>query len=311
MHVLVTGGAGFIGSNLVDALLAAGHRVTVIDNFSAGKHANLQKHSKLTVHELGVRDCAQIFSANEKINAVVHAASPTSVPESLKNPTKYRQEITEATRILLESAHAACVKRFVFVSTAAVYGNPANTPITETTPIAPLAPYGTEKYSAEQLVREYALARKLVAVVLRLFNAYGPRQDASSPYSGVVSLFMQCARENKPIVIHGNGNQTRDFVYVADVVQAILLALEKNVEPGLTVNIGTGKKHTINELAQAVLTVAAKQLPVQNAAQRQGDIAHSCADISKARATLGYEPKVNFEEGLQKTWEWFNANEKP
>lgn len=308
MHVLVTGGAGFIGSHVVEALLARGDTVTVVDNFSTGKMENLPKgHKNLAVHNNDVININTVMKASRP-DAVVHLASPTSVQESMQNPQKYHEQITIATEKVLKWALKAGIRKVTITSSAAVYGNTENLPVKESEPTMPLSPYAKSKLEAEKLAGSYAQNHKMNTVVLRLFNVYGPGQDPNSPYSGVISKFFKAAKDNQPPTIFGNGKQTRDFVFVHDVVSAILAGVDKQTEPGITVNIGSGKETTINDLANAVIRLCNKDLKPVHEQARQGDVLRSCADITLAKKHLGFEPEFSLEEGLKKTLEWFNAH---
>ena len=315
MRVLVTGGAGFIGSHLIHRLLEGDHEVTAIDNFSAQeparRRADVLSREQFTMHEHDVRNIAQfVRGMPHSPDAIMHLASPISVQESIQNPYKYRDEIMVATGQLLQCAHEQGIKRVVLASTAAVYGDPARVPVSEDAVMNPLVPYASEKCSAECLAQAHAEWHSLETVILRFFNVYGPGQDPSSPYSGVVSKFMERVKNRQPPVIFGDGTQTRDFVYVGDVVEAIMRSITQPVEPGLTVNIGSGTAVTIDHLARATIALGDTALEPIYEPPRSGDIKHSQADISNARHALDYTPRVTLEEGLRKTWEWFTAERK-
>lgn len=315
MRVLVTGGAGFIGSHLIARLLEGRHQVTGIDDLSAKGPARQRAHAlnreSIIVSEHDVRNIRPVLRCLPyKPDAIVHLAAPISVPESIENPAKYRDAITVATHRLLDCAREERIMRVVIASTAAVYGNPRRMPVREDDALAPLSPYAHEKLVAENLAKAYAKEHNLETVMLRIFNVYGPGQDPSSHYSGVVSKFMEQVVQNKPPVIFGDGTQTRDLVYVGDVADAIIAGLEHRVEPGLIVNIGSGSAITINGLARAIIRLSGNDLQPRYAPPREGDIKHSQADISKARQELDYSPRVSLEEGLRRTWDWFTAERK-
>lgn len=313
MHVFVTGGAGFIGSNLIAQLCAQGHRVSGLDQYAAGaiarERANkLRAEHGVVLDERDVHDIkASIAALAERPDAIVHLAGPISVPESMTNPDKYGRDITEATACVLEAARAAGIKRVVFASTAAVYGNPATMPVSERTPIDCLSPYAKEKYNAEGLLRATASEHGTEAVILRFFNVYGQGQDPTSAYSGVVSKFMERVAQGLPPVMYGDGLQTRDFVHVNDAVAAISAGLTREVRPGLTVNIGSGKATSVVELARAIARLGGAALEPQSAPAREGDVRHSVADIGLAKKELGYVPQTGLEEGVRQTWEWFRG----
>jgi UDP-glucose 4-epimerase len=316
MHVFVTGGAGFIGSNLIVELCAQGHRVSGLDKYAAGAIARERAQKLRAAHGvvLDERDThdikASIAALAERPDAIVHLAGPISVPESLTNPEKYRRDITEATGCVLEAARALGIKRVVFASTAAVYGNPAALPVSERTPIDCLSPYAKEKYEAERLMRAAASEHGVETVILRFFNVYGSGQDPTSAYSGVVSKFMERVASGLPPMMYGDGLQTRDFVHVSDAVAAIIAGLTRNVRPGATVNIGSGKATSIVELARAVVRLGGTALEPQSVPAREGDIRHSVADIALARKELGYAPQTALKEGLRLTWEWFRGRQQ-
>lgn len=326
MHVLVTGGAGFIGSHLVGELFKRNHNVQVIDNLSAGKaseqRAKYIEHTyrrsdedKTEVTELDVLYAKTFLKNIERkfphdkngkltqwFDAIVHLAAPISVSESIENPHKYREGINAATAHLLEAAREQNIKRVIIASTAAIYGNPEKLPISEDAKPNPLSPYAWEKFSAECLARMYAREYKMETVILRFFNVYGPGQDPSSPYTGVISNFMQAVKKGKPPVVFGDGKQIRDFVHVNDVVNAVAQIVEqKQVEPGLTLNIGSGKPYSINNVANAFIKLSKHNLSMSYQPQRAGDIKQSLADITKAKA-LGYAPQKTLEAGLREIW---------
>jgi UDP-glucose 4-epimerase len=334
MHVLVTGGAGFIGSHLVGELFKRGHKIQVIDNLSAGEasrqrakyieHTYRRNDKDATeVAELDVlysktflRNIEKKFPHDDKgkptewFDAIVHLAAPISVAESIENPHKYREGINTATTHLLEAAREKNIKRVIIASTSAVYGNPEKLPISEDAKPNPLSPYAWEKFSTECLARMYAREYKMETVILRLFNVYGPRQDPSSPYTGVITNFMQSVKKGKPPVVFGDGKQIRDFVHVDDVIRAIMWAIEqKQVEPGLTLNIGSGKPYSINNVANACIKLSKHNLSISYQPPRAGDIRQSLADITKAKA-LGYAPQKTLETGLREVWTWYTG-QKP
>ncbi|MGC8817066.1 MAG: SDR family oxidoreductase [Candidatus Hadarchaeum sp.] len=301
MRVLVTGGAGFIGSHLVDALLARGHSVTVLDNFSTGSEGNIAHHLGNRDFRLvrgDVRDPAAVRRALEGAEAVVHLAALISVPLSVRDPELTSEVNLGGTLNLLRASLEAGVNRFIFASSCAVYGEAKQLPIKEETPPEPLSPYARSKLEAERACRALFEANAFPAVSLRYFNVYGPRQSGGE-YAGVMLRFIERLRQNQPPVIYGDGEQTRDFIYVTDVVTATLLALKSGVE-GEVINVGTMRRTSINELCGIFLKLSGKTKlrPVYEAA-RPGDIRHSQADISKARERLGFRPKVSLESGVK------------
>lgn len=315
MHVFVTGGAGFIGSNLIAELRAQGHRISGLDQYAAGviarERANkLRAEHGVVLDERNVHDVkASIAALAERPDAIVHLAGPISVPESVANPEKYHEDITEATARVLEVARELGIKRVVFASTAAVYGNPATMPVSERTPIDCLSPYAREKFNAEQLLRAAASEHGTESVILRFFNVYGQGQDPKSAYSGVVSKFMERVANGLPPVMYGDGLQTRDFVHVSDAVAAISAGLTRKVRPGITVNIGSGKATRIVELARAIVSLGGAVLVPESVPAREGDVRHSVADIGLAKNELGYAPQTALGEGLRQTWAWFRGQQ--
>jgi len=306
MKVLVTGGAGFIGSHLVDELLARGHAVTVLDDLSSGSMDNLKNHVSNPSFRFirgDIRDAKAVERAMADIDAVIHEAAMVSVPRSIKDPELASSVNVGGTLSMLRASLNRGVERFVYSSSCAVYGEQEKLPIPEDAPPNPLSPYASSKLMAEENCRKFFDREGLETVCLRYFNVYGPRQSGGE-YAGVMIKFLERLRANRPPIIYGDGEQTRDFVYVSDVVGATLLALERNGAAGEVINIGTGKETSINRLCEVFLRVGAKEhlKPVHEPA-RPGDILHSLADISRARKVLGYEPRVSLEEGIKRLFE--------
>ncbi|KUO42141.1 MAG: hypothetical protein APZ16_03665 [Candidatus Hadarchaeum yellowstonense] len=305
MRVLVTGGAGFIGSHLVDALLARGCPVTVLDNFSTGSERNIAPHLKREDFRLvrgDIRDPAALRRALQGVDAVVHLAALVSVPLSVKEPGLTREVNVEGTLSLLRASQEAGVARFVYASSCAVYGEAKVLPIKEDSPLRPLSPYAESKLEAEGLCRAFYESGGFPAVSLRYFNVYGPRQSGGD-YAGVMLRFLERLRANQPPVIFGDGNQTRDFVHVSDVVEATLLALERPRLEGEVINVGTGRRTSINELCAMFLRVSGRaDLKPRHEDPRPGEIRHSQADIAKAGRLLGFRPRVPIERGVEMLW---------
>jgi UDP-glucose 4-epimerase len=296
--VLVTGAAGFIGSHVVNQLVAAGYMVRVVDNLSSGKLENLREHldhGAVDFVKADIRD-SEIGRFVEDVDACVHLAAIVSVPFSVENPTVTYDVNVVGTRNLLSACAEYKVKRFVFISSCAVYGEPTYLPVDEFHPTNPLSPYASSKLEGEFCCREFHKSSGMNVAMLRLFNVYGPRQGLSE-YSGVVTKFFEAVREDKPLTVYGDGSATRDFVHVSDVASAVL-TLVRNEKNGVF-NIGTGKAVTITDLAKTVLKISDKDLGINYLPARRGDIAHSFADTSKARSAFGYSPKVALEEGLR------------
>ncbi len=311
MRYLVTGGAGFIGSNTVDELLRRGHSAVVVDDLSTGRIENLsQVKSKIQLLQDSITNLEAVRAASVGVDCVIHLAAQTSVPRSVKDPIETNQINVDGTLNVLVAARDAKVKRVVFASSCAVYGKTESLPIREDAGLAPISPYGVSKQVGEVYGRLFQEMYGLEFVALRYFNVFGPRQDPGSPYSGVLSIFNAALLAGTPPTIYGDGEQSRDFVYVQNVVEAILLAAESQGAPGLAINVGTGNRFTLNQTLATLETVTGRQAATEYAAPREGDIRDSQADITLARRALGYHPRVTFEDGLKKTWEWFSANQR-
>ncbi|PSP55912.1 UDP-glucose 4-epimerase [Halobacteriales archaeon QS_1_67_19] len=290
---LITGGAGFIGSHLAEALVAD-NEVRVLDDLSSGSPEYLPEDARLI--EGDVCDPATVREAMDGVDLVFHEAALVSVEESVENPPASNRVNARATVDLLEAARERDA-RVVLASSAAVYGHPESVPVEEDDPKTPTAPYGIDKLSLDHYARRYHDLYGLETVPLRYFNVYGPRQNPE--YSAVVSVFFRQAAEGGPITVEGDGEQTRDFVHVSDVVRANLLAATTD-SVGEPFNVATGSSVTINELAETVRAVTDADAEITHVDPRPGDIRHSEADVSKAREQLGYEPTVSLREGLQR-----------
>ena len=302
--MVVTGGAGFIGSHVVDHLLTAGHRVVVLDNFSTGKRANLAhwaEHKNLSVEVCDVGH--GIFAALARhgaIDRIVHLAAQVSVVHSVQNPLVDMQVNYGGTLHVLEFARALGVKKVVFASSAAVYGDGAEIPVSETAACQPISPYGIDKLASEFALDYYAAVHGVPTTALRFFNVYGPRQDPTSPYSGVISIFIDRARSSLPLTVFGTGQQTRDFVYVGDVVRAIAAALQDKNSRAI-VNIGTGGEVTVLELAQTVAKLCGGGSEIRHAPARAGEIQRSCARVDRLRELFGVVAQTALVDGLRAT----------
>jgi len=303
---LVTGGAGFIGSHLCRRLVAEGHEVRVLDDLSTGKEANL-KGVPVEWVEGDLRDGALLEAALREVQFVHHHAAVASVAVSVAQPLFEQEVNVVGTLRLLEAARRAGVRRVVFAASAAAYGNNPQSPKREEMRPEPASPYGLSKVAGEYYCRIYSDIYGLETVCLRYFNVYGPRQDPSSPYSGVISLFARRLLLGQPPIIQGDGEQSRDFVYVEDVVQANLRAGQVERAGGEIYNIGSGRSTTIRELAGLLNHLLGAALAPQFAPARPGDVRHSLADISRAGAGLGYAPAFDLAEGLGRTLEWMRS----
>lgn len=301
-RVLVTGGAGFIGSHLVEELLRGGWEVTVLDNFSTGKMENLGgqlERGDLRIMRGDIREASAVRRALDEVGVVLHLAAVTSVPYSLEHPDETYLVNVGGTRNLLEGCLRGMVERFIYISTCAVYGEPEYLPIDEDHPKRPASPYAESKLEAERLCGEFQESYGLDMTVLRLFNVYGPRMRADS-YGGVISTFIRRLREGKPLIIYGDGEQTRDFIHVSDAVRAMMLVLVKGGLSGETFNIATGIPTSINRLAAMISELSGESKPMLiHLEARAGEPRHSYGDIRRAREKLGFEPNINLKEGLR------------
>jgi len=307
---LVTGGAGFIGSHLVEELLKEGRKVVVIDDLSTGRRENLPESENLTFIEGSITDWETLKNLFKEypFKTVFHLAAVASVQRSVEEPVYCHQVNFDGTLFLLEEAKRAGVERFVFASSAAVYGDLPELPKREEMAVKPLTPYAVDKYASERYAVNAASLYGLKATALRFFNVYGERQDPSSPYSGVISIFIDRIKrfkngESVTIDVFGDGRQTRDFVYVKDVVSALLLVEEREESSGEVYNVGTGRETSLLELLETLKEIAGELPPVKFLPPRPGDIKRSVADVTKLKG-LGYEPKFTLKEGLEKLWEW-------
>jgi UDP-glucose 4-epimerase len=311
MRVLVTGGAGFIGSHLVTALLEQGAEVRVLDNFSSGSRHNLDGLA-VTLIEGDVADPDAVHSAAAGCDLIFHQAALVSVPRSIQEPALNQRSNVTGTFNVLEAARQAGARRLVYASSAAVYGNRPDLPNREEDPPEPITPYAAAKLSGEALAAAYSASYGLETVGLRYMNVFGPRQDPSSPYSGVLSIFGRAALRGSTCTIYGDGEQSRDFVYVADVVQANLLAAQVpagRLPTPAIFNVGRGRQASLNEIIEMLSELTGRPIPVTYQPERPGDIRHSLADIGRAQASLNYQPRVSIVDGLQATLAWFRTQE--
>ncbi len=298
---LVTGGAGFIGSHLVEALVARGEQVRVLDNFSTGRWGNLSAvQDRIEVIEGDVRDPLAVRQAIGGVEVVAHLAAVVSVEWSLQNPQETMDVNVGGTLNLLEAARQAGGSRFLFASSAAVYGDHAGLPLREDLPLRPLSPYAASKVAGEALCHAYLAAYGLSTVILRFFNVYGPRQDPHSPYSGVISIFVGRMRQGLPPVVYGDGLQTRDFVYVGDVVAALIRAGEQDGAAGALVNIARGEETSVLRLVMLLNQALGTALEPDFAPPRAGEIRRSAGDPRRAQSVLGWQPMVGLAEGLSR-----------
>src|SRR5690348_15771462 len=307
MRYVVTGGAGFIGSNIVDELLRRGHDVTVLDDFSSGKEENLaQARDRIRLIRGSICDLAAARDACQKADYVLHLAARTSVPRSVADPVDTNRVNIDGTLNVLIAARDATVRRVVYAASSAAYGETPTLPKVEIMPAAPISPYGVTKLVGEMYAQVFGRVYGLENVSIRYFNVFGPRQDPTSQYSGVLSRFMLAILRDERPVIYGDGEQSRDFTYVANVVDETLRACEAAGASGRVFNGGTGARITLNQVINLLAKITGREIHAAYEPSRVGDIRDSQADISLARKVLGYEPKVLFEEGLRRTWEWYS-----
>jgi UDP-glucose 4-epimerase len=300
VRALVTGGAGFIGSHIVTRLVEGGHDARVLDNFSSGKRDNLAHlATSVDVLEADVRSYDDVARAAEGCDVIFHQAAIVSVPYSVDHPRETHDVNIEGTLNVLCAAREKKARRVVFASSAAIYGEEPTLPKTEAMLPQPISPYGVEKLTGEHYLATFTKLYGLETVALRYFNVFGPRQDPSSAYSGVISVFVDRILGDEKVGIFGDGEQTRDFVYVGNVVSANMLAATSPRASGRLYNVACGEKTSLLELADRIAAAAGKKPVIELLPPRAGDIRHSLADISRARAELGYDPKIWLEEGLK------------
>ncbi len=311
MQYLVTGGAGFIGSHIAEELARRGHRVAVLDDLSSGKEANLTHLAgKVELRKGSVCDAEAVASACRGAEYVIHLAARTSVPRSVLEPIETNRVNVDGTLNVLIAARDAKAKRVVFAASSSAYGETPELPKTESMEPAPISPYGVTKLVGELYAQVCGRVYGLENVSLRYFNVFGPRQDPTSQYSGVLSRFITALLDGQQPLVFGDGEQSRDFTYVANVVDATLRACEAPGASGKVFNVGTGERFTLNETLRLLGKISGKSAQAQYAPPRTGDIRDSQADISLARKILGYQPSVAFADGLKRTWEWYAATYK-
>jgi len=292
MKIVITGASGQLGSYLLDELLP-GHEVTGID-LAPTKFAD---HAPV-IRSADIRDRAEMVRAMKGAEVVVHCAAQVSVEKSVQDPYFDLDVNIKGTVTLLDAASEAKVDKFIYISSAAVYGDPRFLPVTEEHPLNPKSPYGASKVGAEQYCRVFAETKKLPYVIVRPFNFYSPRADPQSPYSGVITKFVEWARQGKPLLIEGDGLQTRDFISVLDVSRMIVQLASSGVKE-VVLNCGSGKATTINELARTVVKVSGARSEIRHVAPRVGDIRHSVSDIRRAEDLLSFAPQVSLEDGIR------------
>lgn len=301
-NYLVTGGAGFIGSHLVDELVQRGHRVRVLDNFSTGRRENLQHlDGQIEIVEGDVRSYERAHVAVQGMDVVIHEAALPSVPRSVQDPLTTNEVIVTGTLNVLLAARDSDVQRVVFASSSSVYGSNAALPKREGMATEPMSPYGVAKLAAERYTAAFSRVYALETTALRYFNVFGPRQDPNSEYSAVIPRFVSAISEGRPPRVFGDGTQTRDFTYVRNVVEVTLAAATAGAAVGEVFNVGCGEAHTLLELVGLVCDAVGTHVSSEFAPERAGDIPHSYADIDKARRLLDYSPSVPFSQGVAQT----------
>ena len=307
-HYLVTGGAGFIGSHLCEELVRRGERVRVVDSLITGKRQNLAHLPQVEFIEGDLADIDVARRAAHGIEYVLHQAAIPSVPRSVDDPLTSNRANIDASVNILVAARDANVKRLVYAGSSSAYGNSEVLPKVETMPTAPLSPYALQKLVAEQYCQMFTTLYGFDTVTIRYFNVFGPRQDPSSPYSGVISLFISALCDGRRPTIHGDGEQTRDFTYVANVVDGVLRACHAPGASGEVINVATAGRISLNQLFASVKREVGSSLEPNYSNPRAGDVRDSQADIAKAQRLLGYTPSVSFEDGLGRTVTWYRES---
>lgn len=310
MTYLVTGGAGFIGSHIVEHLVKRGKDVRVLDNFSTGKRANLRAVPARII-EGDIRDPERIRRAVEGVDIVFHQAALSSVPRSVEDPVTTHDVNARGTVVLLNACRHAGVRRLVFASSSSVYGESEALPKREEMKAAPISPYALSKLDGELYCRMFDKVYDLETVCLRYFNVFGPRQAPDSEYAAVIPRFIQAAINGGGPIIYGDGRQTRDFTYVENVVRANVEAATSPDAPGEVINVACGERRSLLDLVECLERILNRELTPIFREPRAGDVKHSQASIARARRVLGISPAVTFDEGLKRTVEWFRERERP
>lgn len=307
-RALVTGGAGFIGSHLAEGLLKHGYQVRVLDNFATGRRDNLaQVANDIELMEGDVRNLTTVRTAVRNVDVVFHEAALPSVERSVKNPLESNEVNIAGTLNVLVAARDANVGRVVYAASSAAYGNTLSLPKEESMTPDPLSPYAIGKLAGEQYMKVFTELYGLSTVSLRYFNVFGPRQDPTTQYAGVIAKFTTCALEGKPYPVYGDGEQSRDFTYVENVVLSNLLAAEATLDHSPLLNIAYGERTTLNQILKMLNEVTKQNLPAHYGPERAGDVRHSHANLERAKKVLGYAPTVDVREGLRRTLEWYKG----
>jgi nucleoside-diphosphate-sugar epimerase len=306
-RILVTGGAGFIGSHIAAALRAQGDEVRILDDLSTGHRSNLDAIGGVEFLEGSVCDRETVGRAVSGCDYVFHEAALASVPRSIENPWACNHTNVEGTLNVLVAARDAGVQRVVYASSSAAYGDSELLPKVESMPVNPKSPYAVAKLAGEHYTSAFAQVYGMQTLSIRYFNVFGPRQDPDSPYAAVIPLFISALLDGRPATIHGDGEQTRDFTYIENVVHANLLALRVPRLAGEVINVALGGRMSLNELYASLTAVLRSELEPVHVDPRPGDVRHSQADIEAARRLLGYEAQVPLEEGLRRTVDWYRS----
>jgi nucleoside-diphosphate-sugar epimerase len=305
-RVVVTGGAGFIGSHLIDRLLLDNHEVHVIDNFATGRRVNIEHVlNDITLHEIDLRDAEAVKNAIDGAEYVLHQGALPSVPRSVENPRESNDVNANGTLNVLIAAKETGVKRVVYAASSSAYGESTEIEKHEKILPRPISPYGVAKLTGEQYCVSFFETYGLETVCLRYFNVFGPRQNPDSPYTGVMAIFIPLMLQGKQPIIFGDGEQTRDFTYINNNVHANILAMTAEKAVGEVINIACGDNQTVNFIQQKINTILGTSIEPIYKPERTGDIKHSCAKIDKARELLNFSPVASFEDGLSETIEWY------
>ncbi len=306
---LVTGGAGFIGSHLVHGLVERGHRVRVLDDFSSGTRANLEGvGTRIELIEGTMVDAATCRKSCEGVRFVLHQGAVPSVPKSIEDPVTSHRANVDGTFNMLLAARDTGVKRFIYAASSSAYGDSAKLPKVETILADPMSPYGAQKLMGEHYCRVFYLCYGLETLSIRYFNVFGPRQDPTSQYAAAIPAFVSAILRDEPPTVYGDGEQSRDFTYIDNVVEANLLAAKAPKTQGEAINVACGERVTVNQIIARINELLGKHVRPNYVDPRPGDIKHSWADISLAERLIGYRPVVTFDEGLRRAIEWYKEN---
>ncbi len=306
MKYLITGGAGFIGSNLAEELVRRGHTVRILDNFSTGSEDNLKSiKDRIEIIEGDLRNYHNVREAVDGMDFVLHQGALPSVPRSVRDTLSSNEVNVTGTLNVLYAGRDAGVKRFVMASSSSVYGDTPTLPKQEDMIPMPLSPYAVSKLAGEKYFQVFANIYGMHTVALRYFNVFGPKQNPDSQYSAVIPKFIKAMLKDESPVIYGDGEQSRDFTYISNTVDVNILAAEADCPPGVVMNCAVHQRTTLNELVEQINKILGKNIKPQYTDPRPGDVKHSFADIERLKQTLNYEPTVLFEEGLRRTIEWY------